>query len=175
MDNIERLLYRDEIFQNRIIQPEQISFRREVVEACKKNYCGRYGSCWTCPPGIGSLDEIKKRFTKYKSAFVFTTLNTLSDSFDLEGINNARVKTTALLGEICSSLRENGVEFTALGCGSCDICKKCTYPDSPCRFPEKAIPAVEACGIDVVSLAADIGINYHNGENTVTFFCIIFY
>ena len=55
------------------------------------------------------------------------------------------------------------------------ICTKCNYPATACRFPERAIPSVEACGIDVVELARKSGINYNNGPDTVTYFCIILY
>ena len=63
----------------------------------------------------------------------------------------------------------------ALGCEGCDICEKCTYPDAPCRFPEKAIPSIEACGISVVELSKLIGLNYNNGPCTVTYFCMILF
>ncbi len=175
MKSIKELLSDDRIFQSKYISPNQISFSSDVVEACAKNYCGRYGSCWTCPPGIGEFDELKARYNSYSNAYVYTTLNKLEDSFDFEGMSEARTKTMTLLYEICERLRNNSVDFTALGCGSCDICEECTYPADPCRFPNKAIPAVEACGIDVVKLASDIGLNYNNGANTVTYFCIIFY
>ena len=59
--------------------------------------------------------------------------------------------------------------------GSCPVCEKCTYPDAPCRFPDKARSAMEALGIDVVALAADRGITYDHGAGTVTYFSIVFY
>jgi predicted metal-binding protein len=63
-----------------------------------------------------------------------------------------------------------------LGAGACFICKKCTYRDGkPCRFPEKAFPSVEACGIDVMSLSKSAGVKYNNGENTVTYIGVILY
>ena len=60
-----------------------------------------------------------------------------------------------------------------LGAGGCNVCKKCAFPE-PCRFPEKAKTSVEACGINVVSLAKTAKINYTNGENTVTYFTLVF-
>ena len=33
----------------------------------------------------------------------------------------------------------------------------------------------EACGINVVELSRNIGVNYNNGPNTVTYFCIILF
>ena len=82
-------------------------------------------------------------------------------------------KAKSVLQNITEKLRADGVRFMALGCEGCGICEKCTYPDSPCRFPEKAIPSVEACGINVVEFSRKIGINYNNGADTVTYFCVI--
>ena len=61
------------------------------------------------------------------------------------------------------------------GAGSCSLCEKCTYPDAPCRHPKKARRSLEACGIDVVALSKVVGLHYINGENTVTYFSILYY
>jgi hypothetical protein len=45
----------------------------------------------------------------------------------------------------------------------------------PCRFPEKAISSVEACGIDVMSLSKSAGVRYNNGKNTVTYIGAVLY
>ncbi len=83
--------------------------------------------------------------------------------------------TKKFLFELKETLKSDGCDFFALGCGGCELCKKCTYPDAPCRFPDKATPSVEACGINVVELSKKIGIKYNNGPNTVTYFCIILF
>ena len=80
-----------------------------------------------------------------------------------------------VLQKITENLRADGEKFMVLGCEGCGLCEKCTYPDAPCRFPEKAVPSVEACGINVVELAKKSGINYNNGSNTVTYFCVILF
>ncbi len=57
-----------------------------------------------------------------------------------------------------------------LGAGDCEICKECTYLNGEkCRFPDKAHPSVEACGIDVKALVTRCGIPYHNGKDTVSY------
>ena len=58
------------------------------------------------------------------------------------------------------------------GCGRC---KSCTYPDAPCRFPEKLYPSLEGFGFIVSELAAKAGIRYNNGSNTVTYFGAVFF
>ena len=80
------------------------------------------------------------------------------------------------LDQTVLGLLENEKEpFELLGAGSCSLCEKCTYPDAPCRFPQKAKRSMEACGIDVVSLSKSCGINYTNGANTVTYFSVIYF
>jgi predicted metal-binding protein len=45
----------------------------------------------------------------------------------------------------------------ALGAGPCYFCRACPVDDGLCRHPEKARPAMEACGIDVFSTARKAG------------------
>ncbi len=173
--NTDKYFNRAEVFQYKLIDTCEIPFSQAVVDMCKANRCGKYGSCWTCPPGVGELSELEKKIKSYKNAVVFTCKYSLESSFDFEGMTEGQRRTKLVLQNITEMLLEDSEKFTALGCEGCDICEKCTYPDSPCRFPEKAIPSVEACGINVVELAKKSGINYNNGVNTVTYFCIILY
>ncbi len=171
--NIEKYLDSPEIFQYKLIDTAEIPFSQAVVDMCRANRCGKYGTCWTCPPGVGELRELESRIKSYKTACVFTCKYNLEDSFDFEGMVAGQKSAKSVLRSITDRLRADGERFMALGCEGCDLCEKCTYPDAPCRFPEKAVPSVEACGINVVELAGKSGIGYNNGTNTVTYFCII--
>ncbi len=173
MMNIEKYLVNSYIFQYKLIKPDEIPFSKAVVDMCKANRCGKYGTCWTCPPGVGTLDELERRIKSYKTACVFTCKYDLEDSFDFEGMVEGQKSAKRVLQNIIEQLQADGKKIMALGCEGCGLCEKCTYPDAPCRFPEKAVPSVEACGINVVELSKKIGINYNNGTNTVTYFCII--
>ena len=170
---IEDYIEHSGIFQYKVISPELIPFSTDVVEMCKANRCGKYATCWTCPPGVGELNELEKRIKAYNNALVFTCRYFLEDSFDFEGMINGQKSTRRVLQGITERLYNDGISFMALGCEGCDLCEKCTYPTEPCRFPKKAVPSVEACGINVVELSHSIGINYNNGADTVTYFCII--
>lgn len=161
------------IHEYRVISPEDIPFSPDVLEACKANACGKYGTCWTCPPGVGELSQLEKKIKSYQTCIVFTCKYDLEDSFDFEGMVQGQQKTKQILREITQRLKESEIPFMALGCEGCGICQECTYPNAPCRFPEKAVPSVEACGIHVVELSRAIGIHYHNGTDTVTYFCMI--
>ena len=163
------------IFQHKLIKSSDIPFSAEVIKMCEMNACGKYGTCWTCPPGVGEPEELEKKIKSYENAFVFSCKHDLEDSFDFEGMMEGQNKARRVLDEILEKMKEDGVLFMALGCEGCKLCEKCTYPDAPCRFPEKVIPSVEACGINVVELAEKTGINYNNGTGTVTYFCIILF
>lgn len=173
--NIEKFLTNPEIFQYKLIDTKKIPFSSAVVEMCEANRCGKYGTCWTCPPGVGELSELESRVKAYKTACVFTCKYDLDDSFDFEGMMQGQKSARKVLQSITKKMQTEGIKFLALGTGSCDICEKCTYPNAPCKFPKKVIPSVEAFGINVVELSKNIGINYNNGENTVTYFSVIFF
>lgn len=173
--NIEKYLSSPDIFETAVFSTAEIPFSEAVVAACRENRCGQYGTCWTCPPGVGELEELKAKALSFKNAVLFTCKYDLEDCFDFEGMQEAGKKSRALLFAIADNLRADGVRFQTMGCGSCDICAKCTYPDAPCRFPDKALSSMEAYGIDVGKLAKNVGVRYNNGSDTVTYFSIILY
>jgi predicted metal-binding protein len=45
----------------------------------------------------------------------------------------------------------------ALGAGPCYFCRACPVDEASCRHPEKARPAMEACGIDVFTTVRKAG------------------
>lgn len=163
------------IHQYAFIFPKDIPFTKEVRAACEANLCGRYGKSWTCPPGAGEWEALRDHYRSYENAFVYTTKHVLEDSFDIEGMDEGRLQHRRVDEAILRLLSGETEPYEILGAGSCSICPKCTYPDAPCRFPKKAIRSMEACGMDVVALSRSCGINYTNGQNTVTYFSIISY
>lgn len=163
------------IWQSAVIDTDKISFTEDVVAACKVNHCGKYKTNWMCPPAVGELSVLKAKYQKYKKAYIYTTKWEIEDSFDIEGMLSAGEKHTKLTDSLRDELLITKSDFKILGGGACRNCIKCTYPDKPCRFPDKAYPSVEACGIDVVNLAKISDILYNNGINTVTYFSVIFY
>ncbi len=154
----------------RVLAVADIPFSEAVLEACRANRCGRYGTRWTCPPGT---DGVEEKIRGYKTAVVFSCKHDLEDSFDFEGMTDGMHKAREALEDIREGLRRDGIPHMALGCEGCNLCPTCTYPDAPCRHPDRATPSVEACGIHVVDLARKVDMKYNNGENTVTYFCIV--
>ena len=156
-----------------VIPADAIKTDRVFRDMCKANACGVYGKCYMCPPDVGDIDCLMAELRNYSRVLVYQTVSELEDSFDIDGMGEARLLHQSYDELIVKALE--GENYKLLGAGGCSICSKCTYPERPCAFPEKAHPSVEACGINVVELSADLGINYVNGENTVTYFSVIFF
>lgn len=173
MEQYKQMLQHGLIHEAGWLKTRDIPFSQAVVEACAQNICGKYNSCWTCPPARGTLEQMRTELLDFENSFVFTYKGDLEDSFDVEGMNKAREEATGLLTALSARLHEGGVPHMRLGAGACCICPQCTYPGAPCRYPEKAINSIESCGVDVVTLAGQCGIRYHNGANTVTYFMAI--
>ena len=150
-------------------------FSPELLASCATNVCGHYNSSWTCPPATETLEEQKQKFFTFKNVFVFTTMYKLEDSFDYEGMNEAKELHIALTLGFRDIM---GDEFPFYGAGSCPLCKDedgkihCAFPE-PCLFPEKKIGSIEAAGINVTELSKSAGIKYNNGASTVTYFSMM--
>ena len=150
-----------------------ITFDRAFRDACAQNICGKYGTCWMCPPDVGDIDEMIARAKEYEHIMVFQSIGQLEDSFDFEGMEAAAVKHNVLTMAVAEKVgcMEQIKKPLILGAGACHICGRCTRLDAlPCAYPHKAIPSLEAYGIAVSELAAASGLKYINGENTVTYF-----
>lgn len=158
-------------FEYAVIPTQDISFYMELLDACVANACGNYNKSWSCPPAIDSYEKQKENITSFSSAFVFTTKYVLEDSFDYDGMVNAKRCHNSLTAEMNERFGDSNPVY---GAGGCDVCGTCAYPD-PCRYPKKRHTAVEAAGINVTDLSRAGGIRYNNGPNTVTYFSMILF
>jgi len=158
-------------FEYAVISTGDINFSPELLKVCESNVCGNFNKSWTCPPAIQGIEVQKEKIMTFSRAFVFTTKFDLEDSFDYEGMMEAKEKHGRLTTEIHERFGKTNPVY---GAGACKICKTCAYPE-PCRFPDKTYLAVEAVGINVTELSRIGGIRYNNGPNTVTYFSIILF
>lgn len=169
-----------------VVPTAAICFSPDVLKACEANICGKYNACWTCPPAIESQEIQKEKIISYSSAFVFTTISSLDDSFDYEGMIKAKERHNNITASMHEKFGKTNLVF---GAGACEICgglkyagfqsgalvpEPCAYPE-PCRFPDKIFPSIEAAGIDVSALSRAGGLRYNNGENTITYFSMLLF
>ena len=154
-----------------VVPMEQVVFSDGVRLLCEQNSCGGYAKTWACPPGVGTLEECRKRMTVYDRILVYTTKHMLEDSYDWEGMMDGKKVHQEVCRRVQAWVKEqaDGPLLFLAGEG-CDTCSQCTYPDAPCRFPEQMSPSIESFGVMVNELAKSGGIHYINGQNTVTYF-----
>ena len=160
-----------------IIKASDIVTDRAFRDMCAANSCGVYGMCWMCPPDVGDINGLMLKIKEYEYALVYQTVSELEDSFDFEGMVAAKKKTYPMAQSFRKVFEDMNISrvlhLGAGGCGVCDICAKKT--SEPCRFPEKAMPSLEAYGINVSELARAAGMKYINGKDTVTYFGAILF
>ena len=155
-----------------VISAGEISLDRAFRDMCASNACGVYGKCYMCPPDVGDIDELMAEVANYEYALVYQTVTELEDSFDFEGMVEAKKRTYPLAQSMREIFKNCGIKKVLhLGAGCCGVCKSCAkQTGEPCRFPEKAMPSLEAYGFNVSALAKSAGMKYINGQNTVTYF-----
>lgn len=146
-----------------------IELRPEVRETCEKNTCHRYGKCWSCPPGCGSLEDCAAVVHSYQRGIIVQTVGELEDELDGETM----METEALHKEhflaMEKELREIYPKMRPLGAGSCTKCKVCTYPDAPCRFPDQSFASMEAFGMLVTQVCSANHMQYYYGPCTIAY------
>ncbi len=160
-----------------IISVKNISLSAEFRDACAVNRCGVYGKCWMCPPDVGDIYELMERVRGFSHGILCQLIYKLEDSYDIEGMTEARKAHSRMGRELYRRLRDElPSDSLHLSCGGCGVCERCSKLDGePCRFPEKATPSLEAYGINVSETVRNTSLRYINGTNTVTYFGLILF
>ena len=146
-----------------------IQLQDEVREMCAANSCGRYGANWSCPPGCGSLEELRQRVAKYKRGILVQTVGELEDEMDGESMMEAEHLHKQHFYEFFDQLLSQFPGMLAIGTGCCTQCKQCTYPDAPCRFPERQVSSMEAYGMLVLQICKDNNMKYYYGPCSIAY------
>ena len=153
-----------------------LTYTEEVRDMCKQNSCGRYDRAWNCPPACGSIEELEAACKHYSNGILVNCVSHIKDSFDWEGMIGGGKVLCDLLVIFDDYARELKMEdYRVFGSAGCSTCEECTYPDEPCRNPDRLYTPIEACGINVMLSTKAAGFKYINGQNTVTFFGMILY
>ena len=141
----------------------------EVREMCQRNSCGKYGKNWSCPPGCGTLEECRDRVNHFQEGILVQTVGTLEDELDGEGMMEAEAKHKANFRRMHDALRKQYPGLLALGAGCCTLCSACTYPDAPCRFPERQISSMESYGMLVTEICRANHMEYYYGPCSIAY------
>lgn len=147
------------------MDPKKLEFLPAVHDMCKA--CKQYGTKWVCPPGCGSLEEMSARYHRFQNGVLFQTVWDMEDDFDMEGMMRGAEEHKSATAKLLETLAELDEEVLPFGNDGCGRCAECTYPESPCRFPDKAYPSLEAVGIMVGDACKANNVTYYYGRNKV--------
>ena len=79
-----------------VIDQNQIVYSETFRDMCAQNSCGMYGRCYMCPPDIGPIDRLMAEAQAYPRALLYQTIGELEDSFDIEGMQEAKKRHNQL-------------------------------------------------------------------------------
>lgn len=146
-----------------------LEFLPAVRDMCAADRCQKYDTCWTCPPGCGTLEEVAAKASRYQRGVLLQTTAELEDDFDIETMQRAEQNQKEAFMVFVERLRGEYPDCLPMATGGCTICAQCTYPDAPCRFPDKAIPSMEAYGLLVSKVCEKSDLLYYYGPKTLTY------
>lgn len=158
------------------VDPKQIHITQDVRDACATNDCGNYGKNYMCPPAVGDLEDCRQIVLSYGSGVLFSQVYTFQNRQDYRRMHEIMGGFSDTVENLHRSIHRAGIKGKVFSAGCCTLCKECgILSDIPCRFPDEAMPSLEASGVDVVQLTKDTGLKYNNGPKTMTIIGLILY
>lgn len=172
-DVLEQALGELPLYQYLFLSSSELIFTERVRDICRTQ-CPMYGTNWACPPAVGTVDECRKRCLRFPHVLAITTATEVEDIASIEQTLATRGPHEDITRQVAALVKEQASEVMVLSTESCAHCKKCTYPDALCRFPDRMYPCVESHGILATDIADKCGLDFFNG-NVVIWFSLIFY
>jgi len=172
-EDIEQYITKFPIYQYERINTKDIEFSDKVRSICKKE-CSRYGSSWSCPPAVGSVEGCKERCMRFPEALIFSSVAEVVDYSNMTQALKTKHEHEVITRKIEKFLRTKNVSCYTLSTDSCSVCEKCAYPKKQCIHEEIMHPCIESHGIIVTNILEKYHMDYFMGENMVLWFSIIF-
>ena len=127
----------------KIIPPTEVQTAAWVRLKCQFG-CEGYGQCLVCPPFTPTPDQMREVLDCYRRGML------------IHFAPEAEIK--AIVAELEREIFLRGAwKAFGLGAGPCYFCESCVLEPGRCRHPERARPAMEACGIDVYATVRRAG------------------
>ena len=146
-----------------------VKLKPEVRDMCAGGSCQQYGKRWSCPPGCGTLESCREKVNQYSYGILVQTVGDVEDSFDIETMLEIQKIHKVRFEKMHKAILDRGVQVLALGAGCCTHCKVCTYPDAPCRFPDRMVSSMEAYGMLVLDVCKANGMQYYYGSDKIAY------
>lgn len=143
--------------------------RKDVRRMCEDNRCGCWNARWTCPPAFGDLAHAQKILSRFSRGVLVQSTEALRDPFDLEIMRGAESRHKKRFSTLTRQARQVSPGCLPMGSGACTLCRTCTYPDRPCRWPSRAHPSMEAYGLLISDVLEQSGMSYNYGPGTITY------
>jgi predicted metal-binding protein len=157
------------------MDPAKLEFLPEVREMCAAGRCQKYDTNWACPPACGTLEAMAEKAKHFSKGILIQTIGDVEDSFDFEAMAEISKQNETNFNRLVDALIDAGVDCWPMTAGTCTRCKQCTYPDAPCRFPNKLFPSMEACGLVVSKVCSDAGVPYYYGSQKLAYTGCVLY
>ena len=127
----------------RIISGRDVETAAWVRLKCRYG-CECYAQCLVCPPFTPTPEQMRKVLDCYTRAILMHC--------------EADADVKAMVADLERDIFLRGAwKAFGLGAGPCYFCNECNVEQEQCRYPERARPSMEACGIDVFSTVRKAG------------------
>ena len=146
-----------------------LEFLPEVRDMCASGKCQKFGNSWSCPPAAPPLEDMRDTVKSYSKGIIVQTVGRLEDSYDFEAMMETSKNQIENFRKLWDALEPLYHRLYPMSTGGCSKCKKCTFPDEPCRFPKRMAYSMEACGLFVSKVCVDNGAKYNYGSNTIAY------
>ena len=162
------------LYEYAFIGTDELLFSERVRYICETE-CPMYNTTWACPPAVGSVDACRERVMAFEEGLLIATITEVSDIANIRETLATRADHEAITRQVLEMVHQQATDTLTLSTEACAHCEHCTWPDAPCRFPDRMFPCVESHGILVTDLAEKHGIDFLAGGNVVTWFSLILY
>lgn len=156
------------------IDTGELLFSERVRYICRTE-CPMYDTTWACPPAVGSVAACQRRVMAFDEGLLIATATEVGDIADIQQTLATRADHEAVTRQALDMVRAQAAQTLTLSTEACAHCEHCTWPDAPCRFPDRMFPCVESHGILVTDLVEKHGIDFLEQGNIVTWFSLILY
>jgi len=162
------------LYEYAFIRTDELLFSERVRYICETE-CPMYNTTWACPPAVGTVEACQNRVMAFEEGLLIATITEVSDIANIDETLATRADHEEITRQVLSMVREQADQTLTLSTEACAHCALCTWPDAPCRFPDRMFPCVESHGILVTDLAEKHGIEFLAQGNIVTWFSLILY
>ncbi len=155
----------------KVIEADMVSIDERVIAKCVYPKCGSYGTSANCPPYAMDIDRVRKVIEKYRCAlFIWIKVPSedIAGTVDLKKVAPwlrllheiiCRIEAEAFYDGYKLALGFSGGPCKLAFCPGTDC--SALVPGKACRHPLRARSAMEAVGIDVMDLAAKVGLEVY--------------